>query len=72
MAAGTDFSPLFTDVEPGYSKDNGGVSVGNEISENVNDFKQTLNGRPPRHLSIVRHSICTPALVSPTEMVVNT
>lgn len=72
MAAGTDFSPLFTDVEPGYSKDNGGVSVGNEISENVNDFKQTLNGRPPRHLSIVRHSICTAALVSPTEMVVNT
>ncbi|KAL0361871.1 UNVERIFIED_CONTAM: putative protein phosphatase 2C 27 [Sesamum radiatum] len=70
MAAGTDFSPLFTDVEGGYRKDNGQISVvKDEITENVDDLKQTLNSKPPRHLSVVRHSISTTPLISPTDVV---
>ncbi|KAK4428318.1 putative protein phosphatase 2C 27 [Sesamum alatum] len=71
MAAGTDFSPLFTDVEGGcYRKDNGQVSVvKDEITENVDDLKQTLNCKPPRHLSVVRHSITNTPLISPTDVV---
>lgn len=73
MAAGADFSPLFTDLEGDNSKDNGEVSVAkDEISENGNDLKQTLNGKPPRHLSVVRHSVSAATLVSPTDLVVNT
>ncbi|KAL0313876.1 UNVERIFIED_CONTAM: putative protein phosphatase 2C 27 [Sesamum angustifolium] len=68
MAAGTDFSHLFTDVEGGYRKDNGQISVvKDEITENVDDLKQTLNSKPPRHLSVVRHSISTTPLISPTD-----
>ncbi|KAL0324847.1 UNVERIFIED_CONTAM: putative protein phosphatase 2C 27 [Sesamum radiatum] len=68
MAAGTDFSRLFTDVEGGYRKDNGQISVvKDEITENVDDLKQTLNSKPPRHLSVVRHSISTTPLISPTD-----
>ncbi|KAL2232125.1 probable protein phosphatase 2C 27 [Sesamum indicum] len=70
MAAGTDFSPLFTDVEGGYRKDNGQISVvKDEITENIDDLKQTLNSKPPRHLSVVRHSISTTPLISPTDVV---
>ncbi|KAL0352526.1 UNVERIFIED_CONTAM: putative protein phosphatase 2C 27 [Sesamum calycinum] len=68
MAAGTDFSRLFTDVEGGYRKDNGQISVvKDEITENVDDLKQTLNSKPPRHLSVVRHSISTTPFISPTD-----
>ncbi|KAL3830527.1 hypothetical protein ACJIZ3_019329 [Penstemon smallii] len=70
MAAGTDFSLPFPDIEGGYSKDNGKVSsVRDEISENSDDSKQTLvNGKPPRHLSVVRHSISTTTLISPSDL----
>ncbi|EYU41187.1 hypothetical protein ABFS82_03G004900 [Erythranthe guttata] len=66
MAAGADFSPMLTDIEACYNSKEIPVAK-NEISDNVNDFKQ-LNGRPPRHLSIVRHSISTATLLSPTEL----
>ncbi|KAH6759324.1 Protein phosphatase 2C family protein [Perilla frutescens var. frutescens] len=67
MAGDADCS---TDMGGDYSKDNGEVSVvKDEISENENDLKQTLCGKPPRHLSVVRHSMSTVTLVSPTDSV---
>lgn len=65
MAAGTDFSHSCTNIEGGYSNDSSEVSVvKDEISDN-----STLNGKPPRHLSVVRHSDTSPPLMSPTELV---
>lgn len=55
MAAGTDFSPTFTVLEGGNNKDNVFVRK-DEISENSDDLKQMTTGRPPRHVSVVRHS----------------
>ncbi|KAH6782802.1 Protein phosphatase 2C family protein [Perilla frutescens var. frutescens] len=67
MAGDADCS---TDMRGDHSKDNGEVSaVKDEILENENDLKQTLCGKPPRHLSIVRHSMSTVTLVSPTDSV---
>lgn len=73
MAGDDDCSHQFTDIEGDCSRDNGEVSVvKDEISENGGDLKQSLKGKPPRHLSFVRHSMSTAALGSPTDLVVNT
>lgn len=70
MAAGANFSSPFTNVEGGYSNDSSEVSVvRGGMLENSDDSKQTLNGKPPRHISVVRHSISSTTLVSPTELV---
>lgn len=69
MAGDDDCSHQFTDIEGDCSRDNGEVSVvKDEISENGGDLKQTLKGKPPRHLSVVRHAM-TAALGSPTDLV---
>lgn len=67
MAGDAYCSPQFTGIGSDYSKDNGEVSV-----ENENELKQMLIGNPPRHLSVVRHSISTATLVAPADLVVNT
>ncbi|KDP36768.1 hypothetical protein JCGZ_08059 [Jatropha curcas] len=56
MAAGMDFSPPFAVLEGGYSRDNVS-STENQNSENLDCLKQTANGKPPRHLSVMRHSM---------------
>ncbi|KAJ9165840.1 hypothetical protein P3X46_020666 [Hevea brasiliensis] len=56
MAAGMDLSPPFTVLEGGYSKDNV-PSMENPNSENLDNLKQTANGKPPRNLSVMRHSM---------------
>lgn len=73
MAGDADSSPEFSDIGGDYSEDNGEVSlVKEETSENENESRQTPNGKPPRHLSVVRHSMITATIVSPADLVVNT
>lgn len=70
MAAGTEFSHPFINVESGYSNVSSEVSeVQDVMSDNSEELKQTLNGKPPRHLSVVRHSLRTGGFMSPSEMV---
>lgn len=68
MAAGTDFSPTFKVLEGGNNKDNVFVRK-DEISENSDDLKQMTTGRPPRHVSVVRHSISSATIMSAVDLV---
>ncbi|CAA3000204.1 probable protein phosphatase 2C 27 [Olea europaea var. sylvestris] len=65
MAAGTDFPPLFTPIEGDYNSDDNVAPSG---KDGMDDLRKSLNGRPPRNLSIVRHSISTTTLVSPSDL----
>lgn len=65
MAAGTELSPSYALLEGGYNKDN--VSVVEDESDDSDNLKQVTNGKPPRHLSIVRHNISSAALASATD-----
>lgn len=56
MAAGSEFSPPYSITEGVFSKDNATV-MEDEILENLDNAKQITNGKPPRHLSVVRHCI---------------
>lgn len=67
MAAGMDFSPPYRLLEGGYNKDNVSA-VEDEASENLNSVKQMTNGKPPRHLSVVRHSASSIKLLATAEM----
>lgn len=70
MAGDTYSTPPLTNDKGGYSENDHKVSVLREdISENIEDAKQIINGKPPRHLSVVRHSISTTTLVSPIDFV---
>ncbi|KAL4575396.1 hypothetical protein LXL04_022239 [Taraxacum kok-saghyz] len=67
MAAGTGFSPSYVMVEDGFSNDI--ISGGEEKSQNP----ELDIGKPPRHLSIVRHSMSTATLLTtPTDPSVHT
>lgn len=69
MAAGAHLSPRFDSVEGGYSNDRSKESVvEDEISETSDALKQTSNSKPPRHLSVVRHSISTTVLMPASEL----
>ncbi|XP_043712979.1 probable protein phosphatase 2C 27 [Telopea speciosissima] len=63
MAAGTDFSPPFTVLEGGYSKDNAS-SMEDENSEISESLKQMKTGKPPRHLSVIRNCISSARLAT--------
>ncbi|KAL0287669.1 UNVERIFIED_CONTAM: putative protein phosphatase 2C 27 [Sesamum calycinum] len=70
MAAGAHLSPPIDNVEGGYSNDRSKEStVENEISETSDELKQMSNSKPPRHLSVVRHSISTTVLMPASELV---
>lgn len=70
MAAETEFSHPFTILESDYSNDSSEVSeVKDVISDNSEELKQTVIGKPPRHLSVVRHSLGAGALLPPSELV---
>lgn len=68
MAAGTDFPSHFNLIEGPYNKDSNPAVKDNPL-EDSNDLKQTSKGKPPRHLSIVRHSINSAILLSPSNLV---
>ncbi|XP_027354405.1 probable protein phosphatase 2C 27 [Abrus precatorius] len=59
MPLGMDFSPPFTMLE---EKDSAFV-VEDEKSEDLNDLKPVRKGKPPRHVSSLRHSISTTGLM---------
>lgn len=68
MAAGMDFSPPYRLVEGGYNKDNVSA-MEDDGSENLNNIKQISNGKPPRHLSAMRHSVSSIKLLATADMV---
>ncbi|KAL1535172.1 protein-serine/threonine phosphatase [Salvia divinorum] len=71
MAAGTELTHPFTIVESDCSNDNSSeVSEVKDVivSDNSEELPQTVNGKPPRHLSVVRHYLGTDALMPPSEL----
>ncbi|XWS26031.1 hypothetical protein CRYUN_Cryun27aG0118500 [Craigia yunnanensis] len=60
MAAGMDFSPPFAIIEGGYCKDN----VSDMENENLDNVKQVTLGKPPRHLSVMRHCVSSARLIT--------
>ncbi|KAK9270413.1 hypothetical protein L1049_025992 [Liquidambar formosana] len=67
MAAGTDFSPPFTILEGGYNKSNV-LAVEDENSENSDNLKQMTNGKPPRHLSVMRHYVSSARILGAADL----
>jgi protein phosphatase 2C family protein 2/3 len=68
MAAGMDLSPPFTVLEGAYNKDNFSTTE-DQSSENLNNLKQMTNRKPPRHLSVTRHSISSMRLLDTPDLV---
>lgn len=68
MAAGMDFSPPATILEGGCNRDNV-LTMEDQSSENLNNLKQMTNGKPPRHLSNMRHSMSSMKLQTTTDLV---
>lgn len=72
MAAGADFSRLFTVREGGeYDKDNG-TSMDEENSEVKMSFKAMKMRKHPQHLSAIRHCRSSTSLVNAAELDLNT
>ena len=72
MAAGMDFSPPFTILEGAqgsYSNKGNACIMEDEKSNDLNKVKQSTTGRPPRNLSILRHSISSIRLQAATDLV---
>ncbi|XP_058090581.1 probable protein phosphatase 2C 27 [Magnolia sinica] len=68
MATMTDLSPPITVLEGVvYSNDNGS-SVDNENSEALESLKQMNIGKPPRHLSVIRHCMSSTRLLSAADL----
>ncbi|KAK9748472.1 hypothetical protein RND81_02G059900 [Saponaria officinalis] len=76
MAAGAEFSPPYAILESSLnsnSKDNNSnTNVGPKLKgENLDDgdgvLNQTSNAKPPRHISLVRHSMSSFALCAPAD-----
>ncbi|GMY28074.1 probable protein phosphatase 2C 27 isoform X1 [Fagus crenata] len=67
MAAGMDLSPPFTVLEGAYNKDNFSTTE-DQSSENLNNLKQMTNRKPPRHLSVTRHSISSMRLLGTPDL----
>lgn len=68
MHVGMDYSPPFTMLEGYYNKDNAFV-VEDDNSGDLNNLKRTAKGKPPRHVSIMRHSISSTRLLTSGELV---
>ena len=65
MSAGMDFSPPFAIIEGGYSKDN----VSDMENENLDNVKQVILGKPPRHLSVMHHCVSSARLIAEANLV---
>lgn len=63
MAAGMDFSPPITILEGACNRDNVST-MEDQSSENLSSLKQMTNRKPPRHLSIMHHSVSTMRLAT--------
>lgn len=68
MVAGADFSPMFRLLDLDYSKAHVSA-MEEENSNNLENLKQLTNGKPPRHLSGMRHCISSARLVEATDLV---
>ncbi|XP_058073277.1 probable protein phosphatase 2C 27 isoform X2 [Magnolia sinica] len=67
MAAGTDLSHPFTVLDGRFCNDNR-PPIGDENSEALESLKQMNTGKPPRHLSVIRHCISSAQLVAEDEL----
>ncbi|XP_071685670.1 probable protein phosphatase 2C 27 [Rutidosis leptorrhynchoides] len=65
MAAGTGFSQSYVMVDDSFNNDI--TSDREEKSQNSDQLSQLDVGKPPRHLPVVRHSISTATLLTPTD-----
>lgn len=69
MAAGAEFSPTFAMLEGRYGGKENGSSAGAEDPETPEDMKELNAGKPPRHLSVIRHCVSTAHFVDSTDLV---
>ncbi|KAI9199916.1 hypothetical protein LWI28_000320 [Acer negundo] len=67
MAAGMDLSPPFTVIEGGRNKDNLSA-IENENSDDLNSIRQMTLGKPPRHLSAMRHCVSSTRLAAAADL----
>ncbi|KAF8406724.1 hypothetical protein HHK36_008816 [Tetracentron sinense] len=67
MAAETNYSPPYTALDCRYSKDNVSA-MEDQNSETLENLKQLKIGKPPRHLSVMRHCMSSVPLVAATEL----
>ncbi|KAK0577006.1 hypothetical protein LWI29_026499 [Acer saccharum] len=67
MAAGMDLSPPFTVIEGGRNKDNLSA-MENENSDDLNSIRQMTLGKPPRHLSAMRHCVSSTRLAAAADL----
>ncbi|KMT19255.1 hypothetical protein BVRB_1g014370 [Beta vulgaris subsp. vulgaris] len=56
MAAGAEFSPTFTVLEGSYNRENAS-KIKDDCLDDTDVSKETSNAKPPRHISVVRHSM---------------
>uniref|UniRef100_A0A1D1ZKF0 protein-serine/threonine phosphatase n=1 Tax=Anthurium amnicola TaxID=1678845 RepID=A0A1D1ZKF0_9ARAE len=68
MAAGIDFSSTFTVLDGGYGSQEDNSSREGESTDDLDDMNQVKTGKPPRHLSVIRHCASTARLVSELEL----
>lgn len=68
MAAGTDLSSPFALLDVGYSKTNVSA-MEDENSNNSDNSKQFSNGKPPRHLAVMRHCVSSARLLAASDFV---
>ncbi|XP_010909291.1 probable protein phosphatase 2C 27 isoform X1 [Elaeis guineensis] len=67
MPAGAEFSPPFTMLEGTYGGKENGSSAAGEDPETPEGMKETKAGKPPRHLSVIRHCVSTSRLTDSTD-----
>ncbi|KAI7747853.1 hypothetical protein M8C21_027425 [Ambrosia artemisiifolia] len=70
MAGGTGFSPSCVIVEDGFNTNNNNNNVSSGVEERLKDsdqLGQLGDGKPPRHPSVVRHSVSTERLPLPVD-----
>lgn len=63
MAAGADLSRPFTVLEGGYNRED------TAEDENLENVRQLANRKPPRHLSVMRHSVGSARLLAASDFV---
>ncbi|CAO2833708.1 unnamed protein product [Amaranthus hypochondriacus] len=68
MAAGAEFSPTFPILEANCNNNKEIESkIKDEGFDDGENLKQTSNAKPPRHISVVRHSMSSITLFPPVE-----
>ncbi|KAG6648272.1 probable protein phosphatase 2C 27 [Carya illinoinensis] len=68
MAAGMDLSPPFAILEGAYNNMDNVSTMEDQSSESLNNLKKMTNGKPPRHLSVMRHSMSSMRLLATAEL----